>query len=311
MSLLGKFIESIQVRVSNAGFREVVQPLFFSGSIPESNMLLHVNKGKMTAGMGHKTIPADESFFIPQGQNAIMKLGKMNKNHLLAVSGFNNVDHRREYLNDLSGLKSWDNKNEILTVISFELLLYNAFPFFPLLNMPAFPLPNDKEFSYLVYHLALENEQQKLGKNIIMNNYMQEIVIHLFRYIESQSELVKHIDKLHYLTDKRLVEIINYIHKNLHKDLSNKAIAEIAFVSEDYVGQFFKSLTNMNLQVYIENQRLERAMQLLRTLPDSILAIAAMVGFKDPAYFSRRFRLKYGMNANEVKKTKESSFDVH
>ncbi|MFN8166613.1 MAG: AraC family transcriptional regulator [Bacteroidia bacterium] len=94
---------------------------------------------------------------------------------------------------------------------------------------------------------------------------------------------------------------VKYIRENLDKDLSNKTIASVAYISEDYVGQFFKSLTGKNLQDYIEGQRLDRALHLLKTIPDNIQEIAARVGFKDPAYFSRRFKMKYGANANSIR----------
>lgn len=45
-------------------------------------------------------------------------------------------------------------------------------------------------------------------------------------------------------------------------------------------------------------------MILLKTLPDNIQEIAHKVGFKDPAYFSRRFKMKYGANANSVRQNK-------
>jgi len=67
------------------------------------------------------------------------------------------------------------------------------------------------------------------------------------------------------------------------------------------VGQFFKSLTNSNLQDYIENQRLEKALQLLKSQPDNVQEIAHAVGFKDAAYFSRRFKMKFGSNAIAVR----------
>ena len=98
------------------------------------------------------------------------------------------------------------------------------------------------------------------------------------------------------------MNIIQYIHANLSEDLSNNRIAEKAYVSKDYVGQFFKTLTNTNLQDYIENQRLEKAFALLRTTKDNVQEIAHSVGFKDPAYFSRRFKLKFSSNANQVRK---------
>ncbi|MBK6397769.1 MAG: helix-turn-helix domain-containing protein [Bacteroidetes bacterium] len=64
----------------------------------------------------------------------------------------------------------------------------------------------------------------------------------------------------------------------------------------------FQITDKKNLQDYIENQRLEMAMHLLKTIPDNIQEIAHKVGFKDPAYFSRRFKLRYGINANSVRR---------
>ena len=310
MSLLAKFVESLDVRINKAVFREVINPLIFNGRIADTNVLIQVNKGNMQAGKENLSIKQDAFYFIPQGQLASVKLGKTKKNPEINEDGFLKDGEPNQYLSKLSGLESWAEKKEIVTIITFEVLLYNAFPFFPLLQMPPFPIPADGEFAYLVKHIALESEQDKLGREIIIRNYMQEMVIHLFRYIDSQPHLKASIEKLHYLTDKRLVDIVHYINENLHSDLSNKSIAHIALVSEDYVGQFFKSLTNRNLQDYIEVQRLERAMELLTTIPVNIQEISKKVGFKDAAYFSRRFKMKYGLNANEVKRKKKSDYFI-
>ena len=97
--------------------------------------------------------------------------------------------------------------------------------------------------------------------------------------------------------------------KNNYRNIFIYLIAAVAFVSKDYVGQFFKSLTNTNLQDYIENQRLERAHYLLRSTNDNVQAIANKVGFKDPAYFSRRFKIKFKRNANHVRKENSISIE--
>jgi AraC family transcriptional regulator of arabinose operon len=304
MSLLSKFIDSFSARLDLAAFREVAVPFNFAGSFSDRNVLVQLNKGWLHLDGEKKPIAPGEFIFIPQAHSVDIKFGKRKKEIGESVSGFANDDERRKYLKDLSGLKSWDNANEIITTISFELLLYNAFPFFPLMNLEPFRIPYDEEFSYLVRHIALESEQEKLGKKIILNNYVQEMIIHLFRYMNTQPKFQACCEQLDYLTDRRLIDIVSYIQKNLGKDLSNKAIADVAFISEDYVGQFFKSLTKRNLQDYIENQRLEKAMEFLKTMPDNVQEISIKVGFKDPAYFSRRFKMKFGINANEVKKQK-------
>jgi transcriptional regulator GlxA family with amidase domain len=147
-----------------------------------------------------------------------------------------------------------------------------------------------------------------LGKERLQRNLCEELVVHICRYISSKPEYEKNFEKINYLLDKRLVNIIQYIQSNLNGDLSNQNIAELAYVSKDYVGQFFKTMTNTNLQDYIENQRLERAHYLLRTTKDNVQEIAHNIGFKDPAYFSRRFKMKYNKSANQVRK--ESSIAI-
>ncbi len=301
MSLLSKFIDSLSIRYHKSAFREVLTPVQLSGATDDHNVIIYLNKGHFAVGKKEIPVKPESFYFFPAGQKIFAKHGKGTYHTNLSKENFRNDEHYEEYLKTISGLWDFSDRKEVFTIVSFDVLLYNSIPFFPLLEIPGFALPADEELAYLMKHIALEEEQRKVGREKIIRNYMEEIVIHLCRYIDSQPQLKKYIDRLGYLTDKRLVDIVHYIQDNLDKDLSNKAIAHVAFVSEDYVGQFFKSLTNTNLQEFIENQRLEKAMQLLTSQPDNIQAIARLVGFKDAAYFSRRFKMKFGSNAIAIR----------
>jgi AraC-like DNA-binding protein len=79
-------------------------------------------------------------------------------------------------------------------------------------------------------------------------------------------------------------------------------LADVANVSEDYVGQYFKFLTGSNPQDYVEYQRMELALDLLRTSKISIRELAKRVGYKDVAYFCRRFKIVYGIPAAKMRK---------
>jgi AraC-like DNA-binding protein len=92
-------------------------------------------------------------------------------------------------------------------------------------------------------------------------------------------------------------------------DLSNKVLANVANVSEDYVGQYFKMLTGINPQDYIEYQRMEAAVGLLRTTKKSIRAIGSEVGYKDTAYFCRRFKMMFGIPAGKMRR-RESLMNI-
>jgi AraC-like DNA-binding protein len=106
-----------------------------------------------------------------------------------------------------------------------------------------------------------------------------------------------------------LIDLFNFIKLNIGGDLSNKVLAKVANVSEDYVGQYFKMLTGINPQDYIEYQRMEAAVELLRTSKKSIRDIGKDVGYKDTAYFCRRFKMMYGVPAGKMRR-RESLINV-
>jgi len=83
-----------------------------------------------------------------------------------------------------------------------------------------------------------------------------------------------------------LIEIFEFIKDNLDADLSNKQLAKVLGVSEDYVGQNFKMFTGINPQDYIEDQRMEKEVVLLRTINKSIQDVGKNLDCKDTAYFA-------------------------
>ena len=77
-----------------------------------------------------------------------------------------------------------------------------------------------------------------------------------------------------------MIEIFEFIKDNLDADLSNKQLAKVVGVSEDYVGQYFKMLTGINPQDYIEDQRMEKEVVLLRTINKSIQDVGKNLGLQ-------------------------------
>jgi AraC-like DNA-binding protein len=61
-------------------------------------------------------------------------------------------------------------------------------------------------------------------------------------------------------------------------------------------------LTGINPQDYIEYQRMEMAVNLLRTTKKSIREIGQTIGYKDTAYFCRRFKMMFGIPAGKMRR---------
>ena len=148
-----------------------------------------------------------------------------------------------------------------------------------------------------------EGKNERPGRERVIKLYTEQIVIEIIRYILDKKLFVEQLaTNTTYFKDPRLIDIFKFIKENLSGDLSNKVLANVANVSEDYVGQYFKMLTGINPQDYIEYQRMESAVYLLRTTKKSIRAIGKEVGYKDTAYFCRRFKMMFGIPAGKMRR---------
>ena len=304
---LSKVFDALTVILYSADVRENLQPVHFSGYQMPVNFLVHLNKGTYYNGTERTLLKEGSFYFRPAGSIVEMRIGDAEERLTYGVKeGYPDVEERSKFQKILNPLEEISASKDVFSSVVFEVLLHNTFPLFKLLQLPYIPLPNDNAMAYLVRELCVESYQENIGRERILKNYTEEMVIRLFRYIHSLPEYQKNLEKLDFLSDRRLTSIIDYIRQNIGDDLSNKKLASVSFLSEDYIGQFFKNLTNQNLQDFIENQRLEMALDKLNSTSDSIAEIAFSVGFKDPAYFSRRFKLKYTVNANSIRNSKST-----
>ena len=60
------------------------------------------------------------------------------------------------------------------------------------------------------------------------------------------------------------------------------------------------SLTNLSGNSFIRNIRLKKAAQYLNAGHYNISEVAYMVGFKDPAYFTRCFKKEFGKSPSDL-----------
>ncbi|MEL7065257.1 MAG: AraC family transcriptional regulator, partial [Bacteroidota bacterium] len=174
---------------------------------------------------------------------------------------------------------------------------------FTSLDIPPFVIKDNDHLTNILKRILLESSSTLVGSSRIIKVSIEQLVIEMVRHILYNNLFVEKLaTNSNYFKDERLIKIFDYIRKNLGGDLSNGALAKVAQVSEDYVGQYFKMLTGINPQDYIEYQRMEYAVKLLRTTKKSIHDIGKEIGFKDTAYFCRRFKMMFGLPASKMRK---------
>ncbi|MFC5403262.1 response regulator transcription factor [Cohnella soli] len=93
----------------------------------------------------------------------------------------------------------------------------------------------------------------------------------------------------------------DYLLANLDKDLSLVRLAEVSRLNPSYLSRLFKQVTGVNLNVYIQEARLDKAMELLRDSEFKVYEIARLVGYEYAPYFTKIFKKHVGMNPQEYR----------
>jgi AraC family transcriptional regulator len=103
------------------------------------------------------------------------------------------------------------------------------------------------------------------------------------------------------LTNKKLALVLDLIEGDLSEDLSLKALASAAGLSEYHFLRLFKQSTGLTPHQYVISQRIERAKELLQKTQMTITEIAYLLGFSTPAHFTHHFRRKTGITPREMR----------
>jgi len=302
-----KIIESLGVRFIKAKDINIVQPVTIDNYYDVENAVILVNAGQVSFGKEGKEKVAHpgDTLFIPGGKNVRLTYGA---DPLVSLNNEEFISKKELYI-QTHGDEHTSIAKESFSYVTFEAKVFNSVNFFASLDIDSFIIKNDG-INYIIKQILKENLSTLPGKNRVVKLKTDQLVVEVIRYIIIKKLFVEQLaTNITYFKDPRLINIFNYIKENLSGDLSNKVLANVANVSEDYVGQYFKMLTSINPQDYIEYQRMEEAVNLLRTTKRSIREIGRNVGYKDTAYFCRRFKMMFGIPAGKMRR-RESLMNV-
>ncbi|MBB6609513.1 helix-turn-helix transcriptional regulator [Pontibacter sp. Tf4] len=302
-----KIIESLGVRFIKAKNLVLQQPFTVRNYYDVGNNLILLHKGSIIFGDEEQQVEEGELLFIPGGRSTRVRYGASEGK---VISNDDLITNKEKFFKNNSDLDLIGDAEESHSFVSFEAKVFDSVNFFASLDVPAFLISGNNKLANLVIKVVEESMQDLPGKERLINIYTENIVVEVVRHILRNRMFVEQLaTNSTYFKDPRLIDLFNYIKENLGGDLSNKVLSNVANVSEDYVGQYFKMLTGINPQDYIEYQRMERAVFLLRTTKKSIREIGKEVGYKDTAYFCRRFKMMFGIPAGKMRR-RESAMNI-
>ena len=138
---------------------------------------------------------------------------------------------------------------------------------------------------------SLYNEEV-LGYELALKSMFLQVVFLLLQYSEKQKRQT--LPEEGTPADK-LKNVLDYIELHYANPLSVEELASVCCFSEYHFMRFFKKHMNMTCVEYINNVRLEKAVELFEQGNTSILDVSLSVGFHNLSYFHRAFKKKYGM----------------
>jgi AraC-like DNA-binding protein len=296
MEDFNQIIESLGVKFIDAKNIEILQSIKIENYYDIANTIIYSSEANIYYGDDAELLKKSDVLFIPSGRRIQLKFGE-TESKTIASTGLSRD------MESFFKMENVDLDKSSFSFLTFEAKVFEAVNFFLSLDIPAFIISGSKDLEELVQRLIKESQNHAVGRERLITALTDLVMLEVMRYIDEHKLFVEQFaTNMTYFKDPRLLDIFTYIKENMQGDLSNKALAEIASVSEDYVGQYFKMLTGINPQDYIEYQRMEKAIHLLRTSKRSIREIGHDVGYKDTAYFCRRFKMMFGLSAGKMRR---------
>ena len=302
-----KIIESLNVHYKKSNNIRITQPITIANYYDVENTVIMLNNGEIRFGKEKEVVKKGGILFIPGGKNVSVTFGSGNA---IGLSNDDFISRKENYFKSIPLSEITNEDIESFTYVNFDAKVFDSVNFFASLDIPPFVISDIQSLNDAIQTISAESISSVAGHERIIKIMTDYLAVNIIRFIIQNQLFVEQLaTNSTYFKDPRLIDIFAYIKENLEGDLSNKKLASVANVSEDYVGQYFKMLTGINPQDYIEYQRMERAVSLLRTSKKSIREIGSDVGYKDTAYFCRRFKMMFGIPAGKMRR-RESLMNV-
>ncbi len=93
------------------------------------------------------------------------------------------------------------------------------------------------------------------------------------------------------------------IEKNCHDIFNLRTLSRLAHLDASYICRLFKQFKLPSPHRYLNQCRMNRAVEILLTTDRPIKWVAASVGYLDPLHFSRNFRRQFGCSPRDFRET--------
>ena len=132
--------------------------------------------------------------------------------------------------------------------------------------------------------------------------YIKSMLFQFFFILDNRCRNLTKPPKNKKALDKMKV-VLKYVENNYAQKITIAEVSDIVGFSESHFMRYFKETMGTSFVDYLKEYRLTMAARLLQSSEDSVLSIAAEVGFENLSYFNRAFKGRYGMTPLQYRKS--------
>ncbi|MDO4622382.1 MAG: response regulator [Eubacteriales bacterium] len=208
----------------------------------------------------------------------------------------------------------WDREDEFLfrleAGMNEEVRKLTAELFLFMKKQKNFTLNDAKYYCYTLtaecqrimnYYLKQENPGTSGSMQNIVSHifHLEELEEYYLQFFLNMTDLLK--PQSVYALDDVVEKMQLYMQFNYQKDLTQDYIASLFYMNRSYLSTIFKQRTGMKFVDYLNNIRIEKAMEYLQTSDRKMYQIAKSVGYDNTKYFFRVFKKKTGMTPEQYR----------
>jgi AraC-like DNA-binding protein/mannose-6-phosphate isomerase-like protein (cupin superfamily) len=202
-----------------------------------------------------------------------------------------------------------DNMRELSTLEGFADFLYiqplmqKNNPLWPKLNISS---TNIDKVEALIESMKTELRNKEEGFQLSIKADLLKFLVIIGREFKSYAVNHGKNDAINQYKNN-FKDIILFIEENFSSDLKLEDIAQKANMSPSYFSHMFKLIKGSTLIDYINQLRINKAMDLLVNTNQSIIEVSSSVGFNNLGHFNRMFKRISGITPSLYRKSKRSS----
>ncbi len=146
----------------------------------------------------------------------------------------------------------------------------------------------------VMLHIIQQHYDEKIA-NLVSSHFTHELKLSYTMTFLSTPGHNFHDDEL-------IISLQENMHRNFNKDLDMKELGESFDLSQRTLNRRFKNATSLSPLQYLQQIRIDKAKELLKTTNLNIAEVGSQVGYSDNAYFSALFKRQVSLSPGEYRR---------